>query len=271
MTPVYFRREVLSEYYADPAHYTVSPTRLQAGAIWSIPIAITELGNVQVWLGDLGRMSEAAQHHWQRFATPDEDSVPEWRVRTDIMNEWVDRPSDRIEDLRAAISEVNDAAIEYMGVPCFADPTGMDVQRINALHVPLNRSAAAFQQQITNLAILLVDHLNKGFLDAVQAKRADGQLNRLATWLSDVLDCAFEDAKALIGGLYAVYSIRSSVGSHRAGERGQDALARSEIHETDLQRGFEALCDRARDSLIEIRDALRSLRPTNQPEDQSDA
>jgi hypothetical protein len=266
LTPVFFKREVLDVYLSDPRFYTVSEVQVSAGEMWSIPIAITERGNVQVWLGDLGRISDRAQRHWQQFAIADDDELPEWRFRQDLGAEFVDPPGDEgVQRVKAALSECNEAAEAAFDVPMFSEVDGLSAQRIETLHTPLNDSAPAFQHQVTSLAILLVDSLNPEFLKAANAPEDGGGLSRLAGWLEQTFGLAPDDAKDEIGGLFAVLAIRSSGGgAHRAGSRAPEVLERAGIDLDNLSEGFEKLAQLAADSLVRVCDRLRSL-PSRSP------
>lgn len=261
LSPVCFKREVLDRYLSDPRYYSVSKVQVEAGGMWSLPIAITGHGNVQVWLGDLGRIPEKHQRHWQQCAVVEDDAVPEWRIRRDLHAEFVDAPRDEgLDRVRAAMDECNEAAVAYCGEPLFAQVEGLNDERIRVLHTPLNDSLAAFQHQVTSLAILLVDHINAGFFKAAGAPTEGSSLARLAGWLASTFELAEEDAKDVIGGLYAVLAIRSSGGgAHRAGSKATQVLERAEIDIHALSAGFEALCHRVADSLVDLRDRLRGL------------
>jgi len=261
LTPVYFKRQVLNAYLDDPRYYNVSNNRVSAGDRWGIPIAVTERGNVQVWLGDLGRISERAQRHWQQYAIPDDDAVPGWRIAQDLGAEFVDPPKDEgIDRVRAGVAGCNAAAVAYCGKPLFAPVAGLNQQRIETMHAPLNDSLPEFQHQVTSLAILIVDHLNIEFLKAVGAPAKGSTLSRLALWLASELGLSEAEAKDIIGGLYAVYSVRSEAGgAHRAGSRASEVLARAKIDLDDLPTGFEALARMAGESLEELEIRIREL------------
>ncbi len=260
LTPVFFRREVLNEYLNDPKHYTVSKTEVSAGDVWSLPIAITEQGNVQIWLGDLGRISEGAQRHFQRFNIADDDAVPDWRIRRDLAAEWVKTPEDEaVDQLWAALRECNEAAVRLCGQPLYAEVGGMNRERLEAMHVPLNSSLPAFQHQVTSLAILVADHLNSGFFDAVGAPSGQGSLNRLAEWLEHSLRVSRDEAREKIGGLYAVQAIRSSTGAHRVGDDAIPALERAGIDRDELPTGFERLVAGATEAIRNVTAELRGL------------
>ncbi len=261
LTPVFFKRQVLNAYLDEPRYYTVSDTEVSAGNQWGIPIAITERGNVQVWLGDLGRISERAQRHWQQYAIADDDEVPGWRVAQDLHAEFADPPRDEgVDRVKAGISKCNETAIAYSGEPLFTPVEGMNEQRIETLHTPLADSLPAFQQQVTSLAILLVDHLNIDFLKAVEAPSSGGPLKRLAEWLASAFSLSEPDAKSILRGFYAVYSIRSEAGgAHRASSRASEVLDRAGIDLDDLPAGFESLANLAADSLDELNTRVKRL------------
>lgn len=261
LTPVIFRREVLDYYLNDPRHYTVTERQVQAGNMWSIPIAVTDRGNVQVWLGDLGRISDSAQQHWQRYNIADDDGAPTWRIEQDLKAQFADPPrTEPLDQLRAAIQRCNKAALRYCGQPLYAEVEGLSADRVRTLRVPLNPSLPAFQDQVTTLAIMVTEHLNADFLKAAGAPAGQGTLSRLAAWLQAETKAPAEDAKAMIGGLYAVQAIRSKAGgAHRGGSSGQEALARAEIDLDNLPAGFERLVVRVTDSLEAVADVLEGL------------
>lgn len=263
LTPVIFRREVLDCYLNDSRHYTVTDRQVQAGNMWSIPIAITERGNVQVWLGDLGRISDTAQHHWRRYNIADDDGVPAWRIAQDLKAQFVEPPrTEPLDRLRAAVQRCNEAAMRYCGQPLYAEIEGLSADRVQTLRVPLNPSLPAFQDQVTTLAIMVTEHLNTDFLKAAGAPAEQGTLSRLAAWLQAETKATAEDAKAMTGGLYAVQAIRSKAGgAHRGGSSGIAALARAEIDLDDLPAGFEQLVVRVTDSLEAVAEILEGLNP----------
>jgi hypothetical protein len=263
LTPVFFRREVLDYYLDDPKHYDVSPVQVQAGGMWSIPIAITDRGNVQVWLGDLGRISDRAQRHWQQYNIPDDDDVPDWRRRRDLNAEWVETPRDSAVDrVRQAIEDCNEAAVGYCGEPLYADIKGMNAQRLKTLRTPLNSSLPAFQYHVTTLAILVVDHLSSEFFAGVAAPKGSSSLNRLAEWLESACQLDRGAARDLIGGLYAVQAVRSEAGAaHRAGETAGAVLERAGIDPEDLPAGFERLALGVVAALETVRQKISELPP----------
>jgi hypothetical protein len=116
----------------------------------------------------------------------------------------------------------------------------------------------AFAEQVRSLALLVVDHLNPDFLAAADAPVSDGPLNRLALLVQALSSRSTEDAKQIVGGLFAVQAIRSTVVVHRTGPKASEALERAGISEHDLPRGFVRLLDRAAVSIEEITRVLQT-------------
>ncbi len=68
LTPVFFRTEVLSKYYADPQKYSVEDGYLRCGGLWGMQMDNDHPDYVVAWLGDLGRdLSETERNYWLSF------------------------------------------------------------------------------------------------------------------------------------------------------------------------------------------------------------
>ena len=74
LTPVYFRPEVLTKYYAEPSKYSVEDGYLRCGCLWGMRIDNDQTEYVSAWLGDLGRdLSESERSYWLSFNIPPYD------------------------------------------------------------------------------------------------------------------------------------------------------------------------------------------------------
>jgi hypothetical protein len=61
LTPVWFRREVLSKYYEHPEKYSVEDGYLRCGSLWGLSIDNDLPDHVVVYLGDLGHLAYEEQ------------------------------------------------------------------------------------------------------------------------------------------------------------------------------------------------------------------
>lgn len=76
LTPIYFRREVLAKYFAEPERYKVSDGQLTCLSLWSCQIDNDLDSHVVVFLGDLGRdLPYDERLHWRQFNVPPEGGV----------------------------------------------------------------------------------------------------------------------------------------------------------------------------------------------------
>jgi hypothetical protein len=187
---------------------------------------------------------------------------PEVRIRRDLLAQFFDAPAEGpIAELKQAIHELNQLAEARLGAPVYAKLDPMHAQSIRVLRIPPNASTDAFAQQVRSLAILVVDHLNSGFLKAMQAPTADGSLNRLALLIRDLAHIDEVAAKDLIAGLYAAQAIRTNMTAHRTGQKALDALGRAGIDIRDLPAGFVKLVGRATASIRRLAEVLATVNP----------
>lgn len=259
LTPVFFKKDVLEKYFADPDTYSVTDTQVNGGREWSLPIAKTGRGTVQVWLGDISRLPAHVQAHWKQYAVVDA-GVPEWRLKTDLLAQFVEIPSEgSIAKLKAAIQRANEVAQARFGHQLFAPLDPMHAQSIGVLRVPGNNSMPAFLEQVRALALLVVDHLSNDFLGATGASfSTNGTLNRLAEVVAFLSGMSIDQSKDEIAGLYAVQAVRSNVTAHRTGTRATETLQRAGISRFDLPAGFRLLVENATLAIDHVATLIRA-------------
>lgn len=257
LTPVFFSRNVLDRYYADQRVFSVDASQVSGGR-WSLPIAETEAGTIQAWLGDVSDLPPSVQRHWHTHAIAPEGAIPGWRIRSDLLGGFADIPElGPVGAVKRAIAAANDAAEARYGEPLYRrEIDAVHAQTIEALRVPANGSMDAFAEEVRALALLVVEHLNSGFLAAAQVPAGDGTLNRLARLVADLRGIDEEQAREAIGGLYAVQALRSTIVAHRTGERADSALQRAEIDRNNLIAGFMRLAERAAASITALAETL---------------
>lgn len=109
LTPIYFKKNVLSKYYAESKKYTVDSRHLKCLNLWSIDIDITDQDLVQVWLGDLGRLPHSEQLHWKQFNVSPKGTISEHRFKTDFLAKFSYPEPDElpVSHLRIAYKEIN--------------------------------------------------------------------------------------------------------------------------------------------------------------------
>jgi hypothetical protein len=121
LTPVYFRKEVLSKYYAEPERYTISDGQLGCLGLWSVQIDNNHPTQVIVFLGDLGRdLPYQERLHWKQFNVlpPAQSGISETNFRRSFLAQFVDPEAPDLV-FRQEYQRLNASWLETMGWPLF--------------------------------------------------------------------------------------------------------------------------------------------------------
>jgi hypothetical protein len=165
LTPVYFRREVLQKYYAEPERYSVEDGYLRCLGLWGMQIDNSHPTHVVAFLGDLGRdLPYRERLHWKQYNVlpPRDAGFTETFSRRSFLAQFVE-PSSVDLIFRNEYEELNNAWRNKFGWPLFLDPADED-KHILTIHIPTTESQRELDEQILWLTKLLVDSLNEAEL-----------------------------------------------------------------------------------------------------------
>jgi hypothetical protein len=165
VTPVYFRREVLQKYYAEPERYSVEDGYLRCLGLWVMQIDNSHPTHVVACLGDLGRdLPYCERLHWKQYNVPPPRGAgfSETFFRRSFLAQFVE-PSSVDLIFRNEYQKLNNAWRDKFGWPLFWDPADED-KHIRTVHIPTTESQRELDEQILWLAKLLVDSLNEAEL-----------------------------------------------------------------------------------------------------------
>lgn len=261
LTPVFFRREVLNKYYADPDRYSVEDGYIWCAGLWGLRLDNDVPVHVMVFLGDLGRdipLSEA--RYWRSFNIAPQEQVSETLIRRAFLAEFADPVS---VDLRFArvYAETNDVWEKAYGWPLFSPLHEDDAHILAKLHVPASDSQSAFDEQVLYLAKLLVDYLNESAITKALKARVKGEkgLAKLERFLAET---GAADAAALVRPFANVQGLRSRGSAHRKGSDFDLSVA---IGELNRREGLRKLMSEAVNALESIKThAVGGDEPTDQ-------
>lgn len=214
LTPVHFDARVLDRYLDDPERYSVSTTRLSALDMWSVSIGRTSTGDVDVYLGDLGRdIPWQELGHWRAHNIPPRGRMDEDRFRRDFLGQFAG-DEEPLDSLRAAYTAVNRQFQSRFGWPLFQSLDAADALSFQRLHPPVLKDNRALVQPVLVLTKTLVDSINAKAIKAelkVQDERSIGLLEALLTSVGG--------NPAVARPLRNLYRLRSGGGiAHVAGE-----------------------------------------------------
>jgi hypothetical protein len=261
LTPVYFKREVLSKYYQEPRRFEVTDSEVNCLGIWGITFDITDEGLVQVWLYHLGHLPYKEQVYWRGFNVVPKGTITAHRWKRDFLAEFADS-KDPVLHFKEAFNELQVRYTTEYGAPLFRKLDEMDKHVLGTLHVPLTEEQKEFDEQIQSLAKVVVDSLNVQLLSSQTGQEIDGatvkgSIGLLAVFLKKI-GLPEEERVQVSDALSAVQSIRSSGVAHRKGEK---------FHETLKRFGLEGLSnqDKMERLPVNLTSALLLLNQTMKP------
>lgn len=263
LTPIYFRRKVLSEYLAEPSRYQVSRNRLSCMNLWGVDLSINSAGLVEVYLGDIGtKIPYQDWGHWRSHNVPPEGQTDEGRFRRDFLNQFAESP-DPVRDLKLAREAANAAAQATLGGDLWRKLPHETELAYQSLMGPMTDDPSALETPLLILSKVLVDALDSKLLKkSVPDARADEKslslLKRLLENLGDSTDCT-----KILKELYAVRS-RGGI-AHLENSTSAQALADLGIAGPPLMPAFERLVARLAACLVAVGGILTQEASNSEP------
>lgn len=256
LTPVYFRREVLTKYAQQPAKYSVGQRGLSCLGLWSLRFDINPEGLVEVYLGDLGKYLPAEEReYWRTFNVPPSGGMNESRFRMDFLGQVVEA-DDPIAALWDARYGLNKLSHELWGRPLYNDLGSDDRAAWEGLHLMTTKDVAERDSLIIVVAKGIVDSLNIHLLRDL-ANETEGKSLQLLEQL--VVTWGGEPA-ACISPLRLTQSLRSSGAAHVRGERYEELLRKHGLHGLAPDQQFERLVRQAASGLVALQGVLSTLK-----------
>ena len=245
LTPVFFRSEVFSKYYADPGKYSVEDGYLHCGGIWGLRMDNDHSNYVVVWLGDLGsNLTETERNYWLSFNIP-----PEGRKisKTNFKRAILDRFADPIRpDLvfKQVYTQFNHDFRQTKEWEFFLPLHPDDQHFFIGLHLLSKDTQAEFDSQLLALTKVLVDSLNEKEITKGLATLTgnDKGITKLEKFFSEQ---GFLDFDTHIKFLRGLQDLRSKSAAHRKGSNYDELIAALQIADEGRQRVFTVLLSSA--------------------------
>lgn len=252
LTPVYFRREVLSKYYAEPERYSVSDGDLTCLSLWSCRIDNDHASHVVVFLGDLGRdLPYEERLHWRQFNVAPEGGVSETNFRRSFLAQFADAKAADLQ-FRREYTETMQAWEDVQGWSLFLAPALGDAHLIDTIRIPVTNSQVELDEQIGSLAKLLVDSLNEKELAARASGLEEGAkgIGKMACFLATT---QFPEHESLVQFLRDLQTLRSTGSAHRKGSGYEKIIAKLGVDATRKPEAVRRLLEEATAGLRALR------------------
>lgn len=225
LTPVFFRREVLAKYYAEPERYTVSDGQLSCLGLWSCQIDNDLGSHVVVYLGDLGRdLPYEERLHWRQFNVPPEGGISQTNFRRSFLAQFTEpeAPDLVFKGEYASFSRDWESKYEW---PFFVPLAPGDAHLLDTVRVPVANSQAEMDDQVLNLTKLLVDSLNEREFAKAAPDVPEGAKG-IAKLEAFFASTKFAGGDSIVRFLRDLQQLRSTGSGHRKGRKYDKAVAR---------------------------------------------
>ncbi len=225
LTPVYFRREVLGKYFAEPERYTVLDGSLECLGLWSCQIDNDLESHVVVFLGDLGRdLPYEERLHWRSFNIPPRSGISRTNFQRSFMAEPTDAQSPDLVFREEYECLVADWERQY-GWPLFLPLSPGDAHLLNTLRIPVTNSQAELDEQVLCLTKLLIDYLNEKEIEA-RAGEISAEAKGIEKLRVFFVSTGFDEDEGVVRFLRDLQHLRSTGSGHRKGAGYGKAVAK---------------------------------------------
>lgn len=160
LTPVFFKKEVLNKYYAEPSKYSVGDGYLKCGGLWGLRMDNNHERYVIVHLGYLGYLSYKEQLYWRTFNVSPEGKISNVAFRRGILGQFTD-PEKSDLYFKQRFQSFQEKWQNKFGWKLFQPLSKEDEHHFKTLRIPLTNEQKEFDEQILSLAKILIDSLNE--------------------------------------------------------------------------------------------------------------
>lgn len=244
LTPVHFRKDVLRKYYADPDKYQVGAQFVKNKIRgWSLQADSEHEDRVIVFLGYLGRdLPCEEQKHWKSYNISPEGGLSRQARSISVHGIWTES---EMPDFRfkAKYDRVNNKWESVKGWPIYKSLRDDDKYKFEALHIPLSENQDEFEDQVENLAIVLVDSLNEEGIKKNIQRNCTGLkgIQKLEAYFQENNFSGFENH---ISFLRQIMNLRTGT-THRKGVKYDSAYKCLKIEDLGYTKGFVSIINKA--------------------------
>lgn len=164
LTPIFFNKEVLDKYYANPNKYSVNDGGI-SGPTWSLSIDNDRNDNkIVVLLYDLGRIPHKEQLHWKQYniAPPAHDGVSETAWNRWFEGRFCDSKESLDLVLKDKLSSFSEKWHKRFGWDLLKPLNPKDEFYLRSLHcLTVRDNDKDFESQILALTKIFIDSLNE--------------------------------------------------------------------------------------------------------------
>ncbi len=233
LTPVLFKKEVLSKYYSQPEKYSIEDGYLRCGGMWGLRMDNNQSDFVMVYLGDLGHLSHKEQQYWKTFNLSTEGKISHVAWSRGFEAQFTDpEKSDLV--FKQKFPHFQKLWEKKFGWTLFKPLNKEDKHHFKTLRIPLTEEQKEFDEQILSLTKIFIDSLNEKELGRGLDTKIDGGLNKLESFLN-TYNFKFN---GMLKFLRDLQSLRSSGVAHRKGSKYEKLKKKFSIEDRAFSKVF---------------------------------
>lgn len=236
VTPVFFRKEVLTKYYSQPEKYSVEDGCLYCGGLWSLRMDNNHPDYVMVFLGDLGYLSHKEQLHWKSYNIAHKGRMSYTAWARNFKAEFTDSERSDLFFKQKFRSFQEDWKKKF-GWQLFKPLLKDDEHHFKTLRVPLTNEQKEFDEQVLSLTKVLIDSLNeKELVKGINITKENAKgIDKLEIFLNS----KHVHFNGLIEFLRDLQELRSTGVAHLKGKRYEKIKKEFLIGEKELPEVFD--------------------------------
>jgi hypothetical protein len=253
ITPVFFRPDVLTKYYAQPGKYAVDDGELRCGSLWALRMDNNQADRIIVFLCDLGHLPHDEQKYWRSFNTAPSGGMSDVHIKRSFLAEFT--AASRADLVfKQSFETLQTEWLARFGWPLFLPLLPADRHHFVALRIPMTNEQSEFDGLVLSLTKILNDSINEKQLVASGVlDDATASIGKLEVFLKQQ---NLPNVSAHIKFLRDLQSLRSTGVGHRKGSKYDKAAAAVGIGAKPLAHVFARLLEQASAFLGELRTHL---------------
>ena len=256
LTPVYFGKQVLDQYYREPSKYSVEDSRVSC-PWWGMRIDNHHDDKVIAWLRELCFLPYKEQLHWQSHNIPPEGGLSKTYFERYFKGSFT-ATSDQPEHLfKYSYAHLQKESEKYLGWQLLQPLDLRDEHHFKGLRIPSTDEQRDFDELVLSLTKILIDSLNQKELKKLISLEQEQNLSpdqkknlKGIDYLELALNsCGVEDAAGHITFLRKLQRLRSRGSAHRKGSNYQKIAKDFGIEDQNLRKVFAGILSKALDVL----------------------
>lgn len=245
LTPVFFKREVMNKYYANPSKYSVEDGYIRCAGLWGIRIDNNHKDYIVVFLGDLGRdLPTKEQTYWKSFNVSPDGKISAVNFKRSFMGEFAD-PEQNDLLFKYKFRRFQEKWKNKFGWDLFKPLKPEDEHAFQSLRIPLSDSQQEFDIQTASLTKIIIDSLNE---KEITLDKGDKGITKFSKYLKSK---SYQDEPATIVFLRNLQDLRDGV-AHRKGDKYKRGSEYFKVVEKGFTTTFDEILATATSMLNEL-------------------